>query len=94
MEANKDECIAFGKNGWKKQELTDPSIVAEYCAIEEGLNNMERLNIRGGLIRLDGQVKAFSFGKKAARNSAVIHGKRRTPISGACTPPSIRNISP
>lgn len=72
-EANKDECIAFGKAWCAEREKTDPSIACESCAIEEGLNNMERLNIRGGLIRLDGQVKAFSFGEKGGQDTAVIH---------------------
>ena len=77
--ANKDECIAYGKQWVEERELTDPSIVAEYDAIREGLDNLEKLQLRGGLIRLDGQVKAFTFGERTGKNTAVIHVEKADP---------------
>jgi hypothetical protein len=76
---NKDECIAFGQKWCDHRALSDPSIKCELCAIEEGLNNMDFLKIRGGLIRLDGQVKAFSFGEKVSAHTAVIHVEKADP---------------
>ena len=77
--ANKDECIAFGKAWCAQRAETDPTIKCEACAIEEGLNNMEFLKIRGGLIRLDGQVKAFTFGEKVSEHTAVVHVEKADP---------------
>lgn len=77
--SNKDDCIAFGKAWCAQRAETDPSIKCEACAIEEGLNNMEFLKIRGGLIRLDGQVKAFTFGEKVSEHTAVVHVEKADP---------------
>jgi hypothetical protein len=77
--ANKDECIAFGQKWCAIREETDPTIKCEYCAIQEALNNMEFLKIRGGLIRLNGEVKAFSFGEKVSEHTAVIHVEKADP---------------
>ena len=40
---------------------------------------MEFLKIRGGLIRLDGQVKAFTFGEKVSEHTAVVHVEKADP---------------
>ena len=77
--ANKDECIAFGKAWCAQRAETDPTIKCEACAIEEGLNNMEFLKISGGLIRLDGQVKAFTFWEKVSEHTAVVHVEKADP---------------
>ena len=61
MRQTKMNVLTFGKAWCAQRAETDPTIKCEACAIEEGLNNMEFLKIRGGLIRLDGQVKAFTF---------------------------------
>ena len=40
---------------------------------------MEFLKIRGGLIRLDGQVKAFTCGEKVSEHTAVVHVEKADP---------------
>jgi len=76
---NKDECIEFGKQWIINREETDPTIIREYSAIQEGLNNLEALQIRGGLIRLDGQVKAFTFGERTSKETMVVHVEKADP---------------
>ena len=44
----------------------------ETCAIVQALHNFDRLNLRGGLLRLDGEVIAFTFGCKATDDMYVV----------------------
>jgi len=40
---------------------------------------MEVLGIKGGLIRINGQVEAFSFGEKINKETAVVHVEKANP---------------
>lgn len=44
----------------------------ETCAIVQALHNFDALNLRGGLLRLDGEVIAFTFGCKAEPDMYVV----------------------
>ena len=44
----------------------------ETCAIVQALHNFDYLNLRGGLLRLDGEVIAFTFGCKATPDMYVV----------------------
>ena len=44
----------------------------ETCAIVQALHNFDYLNLRGGLLRLDGEVIAFTFGCKATPDMFVV----------------------
>ena len=77
--ADYDECMAFGDTWCERRLSEDPSLVCEKCAIHEAFNNFEALGLRGGLIRLDGKVEAFSFGKKINDNTAVLHVEKANP---------------
>ena len=44
----------------------------ETCAIVQALHNFDYLNLRGGLLRLDGEVIAFTFGCKATDDMYVV----------------------
>lgn len=72
--ANLEECLAYGKKWCEERANTDESIMFESEAIEEAFHSFEALQLRGGLIRYDGKVQAFSFGEKMlGSNMAVIH---------------------
>ena len=45
----------------------------ETCAISAALNNFEALDLKGGLIRIDGKVMAFTLGSKALDNLFIVH---------------------
>ncbi len=45
----------------------------ETCAISAALNNFEVLGLKGGLIRIDGKVMAFTLGSKALENLFIVH---------------------
>lgn len=75
-------------NGWYKQRLQDdpddPFIGYEREAIIEVLNNFQDFEIKGGAIRLDGRIVAFTFGEQLNADTAVIHVEKADPeVRGA-----------
>ncbi len=51
----------------------DDGLLCEREAIYDALNNMERLDFIGGLIRINGRVVAFTFGERVKEDTVVIH---------------------
>lgn len=72
-EANIAECLAFGEKWCDDRIHEDPSLICEKYAISQALNNFDKLGLRGGAIRLNGKIEAFSFGKKINDDTAVLH---------------------
>lgn len=59
---------------WCEQNgcLHNREFEGETCAIKQALNNFTALDLRGGLLRLDGEVIAFTLGCKAANDMYVV----------------------
>lgn len=75
-------------NSWYKKriqdETDDPFIAYERAAIIEVLNDFSYFNLKGGAIRLNGRIIAFTFGEKLNTDTAVIHVEKADPeIRGA-----------
>lgn len=75
-------------NGWYKERLKDepenPFLSYERQAIIEVLNNFSAMQLKGGAIRLDGRIIAFTFGEELNADTAVIHVEKADPnIRGA-----------
>ena len=51
----------------------DLSMEQESCAVRETLNNYEKLYVRGGLLRLDGKVVAYSIGEMLNNDTFIVH---------------------
>lgn len=62
-----------------KGNCKDKGLRSENCAIKETLAHRETLSIRGGLIRVDGQVAAFTFGSPINREVFDIHVEKALP---------------
>ncbi|MEA5091886.1 hypothetical protein SDC9_12676 [bioreactor metagenome] len=77
--ANKDECITFSDKWCESRLAEDESLKCEFCAIKEALNNFEVLNIEGGLIRINGEVEAFTFGEKQNDELVIVHVEKANP---------------
>ena len=62
----------------------DPFIGYERAAIHEIFDNYEDFALKGGVIRIDGRVVAFTFGEQLNRDTAVIHVEKADPnVRGA-----------
>ncbi len=70
---NIEECRKM-KEDWKESKTEDlESIEKELSIIDKSLDNYEKFGFVGGLIRIDGQVKAFTLGEKINEDTFVSH---------------------
>ncbi len=53
--------------------------MGEWEAVDAALGNLELLQVRGGVILVDGRVEAFSLGELLNRETAVIHVEKANP---------------
>lgn len=51
----------------------DDDFFNETCAISLALKNMEKLELKGGLLRLNGKVIAFTLGSRANEEMFIVH---------------------
>ncbi len=56
-----------------------PGLASEALAVKEALTNFETLGIRGGAIRIDGRVEAFTLGEPLNSDTVVIHIEKTNP---------------
>lgn len=57
----------------KWADISDKYLRAERESIGDIIENMDYLGIKGAMLKVDGQVVAFTFGDKLTANMAVIH---------------------
>lgn len=69
---NIEDIRAFQRR-WTENRKEDAIIISETLGIEELLNNYERLELRGGIIKVDGKIVAYAIGEKLTENMGVIH---------------------
>ena len=68
------DCIRLFLEEWyKKKAESDPSILIEKTALENSLTHFEALELKGGMILVDGKVVAFSIGEQLNEDTALIH---------------------
>ena len=69
---NIEDIRAFQRR-WTENRKEDTIIISETLGIEELLNNYESLELRGGVIKVDGKIVAYAIGEKLTENMGVIH---------------------
>ena len=70
---NITECHVV-KDDWSEQKDSDSaSVETELGAVDLALNHFEELGLTGGLIRIDGVVKAFTIGERLTQDTFVTH---------------------
>lgn len=70
---NVEECIAVFEEWYKGKETEAFGVDEEREAVMELFHNWEKLDVRGGCIRVDGNMVAFSVGEPLCGKMAVIH---------------------
>lgn len=84
-EDNVEECITMN-NQWYELNADENDEIkkAEYLVVEKFLKNFFVLDLKGGLIRLDGKVVAFTIGEELNEDVFVIHVEKAfSDIQGA-----------
>ncbi len=72
--ANVAELVHFQKRWCEKRKCGEThSLCHEYRATLEAIKNFDSLNLTGGIIRIGGQVEAYSVGERLNENTAVVH---------------------
>ncbi|MGN0642660.1 MAG: DUF2156 domain-containing protein [Huintestinicola sp.] len=87
-----DDCITFAANFFTGGEkYDDESAVAEQYAINAFFNNYHELGLRGGILRIDGNIAAFTIGERINSDTLGVHIEKADPtIEGAY--PAINNM--
>jgi len=72
-EDNLEECWQMNLK-WCEQHSSENAVIAsECCAVKRCFENFEALGLEGALIRLDGQVIAYTMGEQLNSKTYVIH---------------------
>ncbi len=81
---NIDECFLLNERWCKDNDVeNDVSKMQEQDALKKALNNFFELDFKGGILRIDGQVEAFTIGEKLNSNTFNTHiEKANTLIDG------------
>lgn len=71
---NCEECFQMAQQ-WRRENHCDddPEKNAEMCVSFNALRLLKELDLRGGLLRVDGQVIAFSIGEPVCADTFVVH---------------------
>ena len=73
-ENSKKECIEVAREWCERKNCAmEGSAIKELTACEIALLNMEELGLKGGAIRTDGKIVAFSLGEKINDETVIVH---------------------
>jgi len=79
-ERHLSQCLDLQSNWCNARRCKeDLSLLGEWKAIEEILNNFNALDVRGGVVVIDGRVGAFTVGELLNDTTAVIHIEKADP---------------
>ena len=70
---NIDECIALNLSWSDERDSSNIEIRKELGAANTALSHFEELGLKGGLIRREGRVVAYSLGERLTNDTFVIH---------------------
>jgi hypothetical protein len=65
-------CAALLHRWFEEKRNGDPYMKAEKMAIIQALTSFELLGLRGGVVKVDGRIEAFTFGMRLSDDTAVI----------------------
>ena len=74
------ECIEYELEWCAQRECEgDLSLLMEREAIMDALKHYDQLGFKGGVIKIDGKVEAFTLGEQLNSDTAVIHVEKGNP---------------
>ncbi len=82
-----DECIQFSAVSYnEKKGYDDFSSVAEQFAIHTYFSYFKEMELKGGVITIDGKVKAFTIGEPLNSNTFCVHIEKADPAVNGLYP--------
>lgn len=84
-ENNRKELDIFIEEWYaKKEDSAEESLMLERTALENALKNLNKLELKCGMLKVDGKIVAFSIGEQLNEDTALIHfEKADTDYQGA-----------
>lgn len=83
-EENFDECMEFACRWYQEKEGADSTLLYERQAVKDALTYHKELELKCGMIKVDGKVVAFSVGERLNHDTVLIHiEKADTDYDGA-----------
>lgn len=84
-EMNFKECIEMNEKWCERNNCNeDPEKMKEICAVKRAFKYFNELDFFGGILRVDGQVIAYTIGERLNSNTVVVHiEKAFSDIQGA-----------
>lgn len=76
---NAASCIPVARQWLERQRSSDEIMQAETVAIEQALTRFDELKLSGGMIRVGGNIEAFTVGEALCGDTAVIHIEKGNP---------------
>lgn len=75
------ECFIDMQEEWCRMRecMEIPDLLSEDYAVRRALTYFEELDYKGGAIKIDGRIEAFSLGERLNNNTAVIHIEKANP---------------
>lgn len=65
-------CVRLLEHWFEEKRNGDPYMKAEKVAIVQALASFELLGLKGGVVKVDGRIEAFTFGMRLTADTAVI----------------------
>lgn len=82
--SNIDEILSRGKEWLEANPNKNQALEIEFVGITNTLKEYENLGLKGGAVRLESEIIAFSFGEVMSQKMAVVHIEKANPlIAGA-----------
>jgi len=75
-EQNITECFDMNERWLAEYGVTSGGLVRENCVVKVGLEHYFALGFTGGLLRVDGEVIAFTFGEPITGDTFVVHAEK------------------
>ncbi|HBK67565.1 MAG TPA: hypothetical protein DDZ91_02875, partial [Firmicutes bacterium] len=60
-------------NQWAAEREGSQEVEEERTALTEALHNFSTLHLKGGVLKVEGEIQAFSIGSKLNKDTALIH---------------------
>lgn len=82
--SNASEILSRCKEWLEANPNKNQALEIEFAGITNTLKEYENLGLKGGAVRLEGEIVAFSFGEVMSQKMAVVHIEKANPlIAGA-----------
>lgn len=75
-EENIKECLQMNDKWCEINNCWEDNNSKDFCAVRKGLLNFFALGFKGGLLRVDGKINAFTFGERLNSDTFVVHAEK------------------